>query len=96
MATRATTELCSSLDIHCLILEGDSLEVVQALWQEGWHRGSFGQLINDVRTLLSRDLTWQVNHVQWTANGAAHHLAKLGLNQNVSLAWRLFPVCRML
>jgi hypothetical protein len=72
MAAQTTLELCSSMGIRNFILEGDALEVIRALHQEGTCRGTYRQLISDVQSLLSRGHTWQVKHIWQKENVAAH------------------------
>jgi hypothetical protein len=45
-------ELCVSMDCNSVILEGDSMEVVQALRNEEVSWGRYSTLINDAKILL--------------------------------------------
>lgn len=63
-----------------IILEGDALEIVQALRKEGDAWGLYRQVLNDTKYLLQRFQEHCVNHVGREANGAAHNLAKLALS----------------
>jgi ribonuclease HI len=56
--------MCKSMEIMEVILEGDSLEVVQALQKEGSCWSSYGQLINDAKILLHGVRSWEVRHVK--------------------------------
>jgi hypothetical protein len=57
-------------------LEGDALEVVTALRQEGPSWSKFGQLIADARSRLNSFQSWEPCHVRRAANEVAHRLAK--------------------
>jgi hypothetical protein len=59
-----------------VILEGDSLEVVQALQGDGSCWSKFGTLINDAKTILNNLQEWQIYHTKCLANTATHLLAK--------------------
>lgn len=45
-------DMCRQLGITHVILEGDSLEVVQAIQKEGKCWSIYGHLINDTKSLL--------------------------------------------
>ena len=92
MAARIDVELSNSLGLRDIILEGDALEVVQALNQSDMCCRSYGQIINDSKFLMSCGSSWIVKHIWRTANGVAHQIAKLGLEQNEEQIWRMtFP-----
>lgn len=94
MAAREAVELGKSLGGHNFVLEGDALEVVNALRKEEDSMGSYGQIINDVKLLMNCGAQWKVQHVRREGNGAAHHLGKLDLKQNEAQLWtRDFPIC---
>jgi hypothetical protein len=81
VAAWRTVELACSLDLESIMLEGDSLEVVQALKKNGSCWSSYGQVVNEMKMLLEHFQVWEVNHVRRVANNAAHCLAKLALVQ---------------
>ena len=64
------------------MLEGDALEVVQALNRYEGNWGSYGQLIIDVKEMLSHSPMWCIRHTNCIANGVAHKLAKLALEMS--------------
>lgn len=78
---------CLDRGFQSVILEGDSLHVVEALRQEGrsWQR--FGQLIEDSRLMLHSLSSFEVCHVSREANQAAHLLAKNALITMEDLVW---------
>jgi hypothetical protein len=79
------------LGIQHLHIEGDALEIVQALLlQEScWSR--YGFLVEDTRTLLNSFQSWQVSHVRREANEVAHRLAKVAITQSLNYVWRDSP-----
>ncbi|KAE7997643.1 hypothetical protein FH972_002259 [Carpinus fangiana] len=85
---------CQSLGLSKIVLERDTLEVVNALQREGpyWHR--FGMVINDTKALLSSFISWRVGHIKREGNVVAYKLAKMGLICNAVNLWReAFPTC---
>ncbi|XP_042983235.1 uncharacterized protein LOC122312641 [Carya illinoinensis] len=77
-ALRATT-LCAELGLTHIVLEGDALNVVQAVQgvEENW--SAVGMVIRDVKSLLSRFQEWSIHHVPRELNVIAHTLAKYAL-----------------
>jgi hypothetical protein len=80
-------ELALRLGIQSLILEGDALEIVPMLKKEGDCGMIYGQLVNATKESLKRWQGWEIQHVSRSANSAAHHLAKLALEQNGNKEW---------
>jgi hypothetical protein len=68
-------------------LEGDALNVVEALKKEGpcWH--PFGYLIEDTRSYLSQMLSYSVIHAHRVANMVAHKLDKFAFSQLLDVSW---------
>jgi hypothetical protein len=58
-----------------VILEGDFMEVVQALSKEECSWGRYGILINDAKLLLLCVQQWSICHVKRQANEVAHRIA---------------------
>jgi hypothetical protein len=56
LAAWKMAELCVKLGFNDVLLEGDSLEVVQALCKEEYTWGRYGTLINDSKLLLKQVL----------------------------------------
>jgi hypothetical protein len=50
-----------------------------------WTRS--GQLIKDTRERLGSLRSVEIQHVRWTANQAAHFLAKYALSSNSDIPW---------
>jgi hypothetical protein len=80
--------LSCSLGLQRIILEGDAQEVVEGLSKDGICRGSYGNVLNDAKFLLTHVPDWRVKHVRRTANMVAHRLAKLALVQGENRVWR--------
>jgi hypothetical protein len=93
LAAWKMAELCVKLGFNDELLEGDSLEVVQALCKEcTW--GRYGNLINDSKLLFQQVHVWKACHVKRSANEAAHWLAKLALTMSEERIWREdYPLC---
>jgi hypothetical protein len=86
--------ICVKMGYSDVILEGDALEVVQAMNREGFSSGQYGALINDTKTLLQQVQHWTVCHVKRVANVAAHSLAKLAFSFSEERLWtKDFPLC---
>jgi hypothetical protein len=87
-------ELCVKLGFNDVLLEGDSLEVVQALCKEECIWGRYETLINDSKLLLQQVHAWKACHVKRSANEVAHRLAKLALTMCEERLWREdYPLC---
>jgi hypothetical protein len=69
-------------------LEGDSLSVVAALKKNDPCRSSFGQLIEDTRSLFPKLHHCSIYHVKQETNFATYHLAKLATSQLLDNVWR--------
>jgi len=63
-------------DSNELFFEGDSLNVVKVLRQDGRCLNRFGQLIEDVRTMLCSVQFTEVKHIRREANSVVHRLAR--------------------
>jgi hypothetical protein len=72
-------DVCISLGFPKVLLEGDSLEVVNSLQSDGCCWSRYGTTINDTKVLLNSLQEWQICHIKRAANVVAHLLAKHGL-----------------
>ncbi|XP_042974848.1 uncharacterized protein LOC122306483 [Carya illinoinensis] len=77
-ALRATI-LCAELGLTQIIIEGDALNVVQAVQSEEENWNAFGMVIRDVKSLLSKVREWSIQHTHREFNVIAHTLAKYAL-----------------
>ena len=62
-----------------VMLEWDSLEIIQALRKDGQCWSSHGHLINGAKALLREVPQWEAHHDRRTKNTAAHNMAKMAL-----------------
>jgi ribonuclease HI len=76
-------KLSWELGFHRVVIEGDSLQVMQALNKDGRNWSRYGLLMEEARELLNCLQNWKVNHVRRNFNGAAHSLAKEALSRSV-------------
>jgi hypothetical protein len=94
LAAWKSATLCVRLGFPDVLLEGDSLEVVQALNREESTWGRYGALINDTKHQLQQLNSWRVCHVKRQANEAAHSLAKFAISVGEERVWTEdFPLC---
>lgn len=90
----SAAQFVRQLGMDQIILEGDSLGVVQSLQGEGNSWAMAGQMLDDVKITLGSCRAWQVRHVRREANSAADRLAKHALSLNGEHQWRLsIPIC---
>lgn len=88
IAARRGVELSGELGIRRLLLEGDALQIVQAISSDVGVWVPYGVIIEDTMQMLQRFQEHDVMHIQREANQAAHHLAKLALTLGVNRVWR--------
>lgn len=74
-------EFGKDLGFQNIILEGDTLDIVQILQKEYQSWSRYGNLIEDLKTLLNSLMSWRVHHVKREANTAVHRLANVALQQ---------------
>jgi hypothetical protein len=79
--------LAKRLVLRNVIMEGDALEVVQAINREGNCWTVYGQIVNDIQEDLRAWEGWVVHHVTRQANGMAHQLAHLAFKYGESREW---------
>jgi hypothetical protein len=87
LAARQAVELSLAMGLKNCIFEGDALEVIKAINQEEPCRGVISQIVNDIKTLLLQGGSWEMKHTRRGANGAAHLLAKTGLQISEAQTW---------
>jgi hypothetical protein len=85
LAAWKMVKFCINMEFGKVYLEGNCLEVVQALNFAGDDWGRYGPLINDTRELLRRV---QIQHVPRVCNKAAHQLARFALTCSEEIMWR--------
>jgi ribonuclease HI len=87
MGALMAAELCRDLGLLDVMLEGDSLQVVQALKCMSQNWSPYGQIVEDARSVLYTSRSWIVSHVKREANSAAHYLAKYALFNVQDRVW---------
>ena len=87
LAIEAGVLLARELDFQQVIIEFDSLEVVQCISAKDFG-GRFGRIVNGIVNLLNGFAGWQIRHVKRDFNRGAHELAKFARCNNVSQLWR--------
>lgn len=80
-------EFGKDLGFQNIILEGDTLDIVQILQKEYQSWSRYGNLIEDLKTLLNSLMSWHVHHVKREANTTAHCLANVTLEQASEQIW---------
>jgi ribonuclease HI len=88
LAARRAVEFSHSLGISKINLEGDALQIVQALQSSDGGWCSYGLIIEDVQQLFRRFAEYSVHFVRREANIDAHKLAKLALSMGENKVWR--------
>ena len=68
--------LCRELRFYSVVLEGDALQVMQALRKDGKSWSRYWHIIEEAEGVLSSLQSWKVNHVKRNLNGTSHCLAK--------------------
>jgi hypothetical protein len=87
-------EFCSRRGFRKIEVEGDALEVIQALRNESMCLRSYGHLVEGVKMLLTSAGQWEAKHVRRTGNEAAHLLARFAFTSNLEQSWFLeCPTC---
>jgi ribonuclease HI len=87
VAALVAVELYRDLDVFDVILEGDSLEVVNAINEDRSSRRKYGHILDDIKMVLSSLRSWEVMHVKREANMVAHNLAKEASKLQTDRTW---------
>jgi hypothetical protein len=86
VALRAV-EFSRNRGLEKIILEDDSLQVVNVVYTTGTHWSTYEQIVADIQGVLRTLQSWKVCHAKRGANLAAHRLAKEGLNHDTYQIW---------
>ncbi|KAF5462683.1 hypothetical protein F2P56_018670 [Juglans regia] len=78
------TRLCHHLGLTNIILEGDALQVIQAINSRSENWSSTGMIMEDVKGQLSTFESWSAIHIRREGNKAAHELARNALVTSTS------------
>ncbi|KAL2939352.1 hypothetical protein RDABS01_000184, partial [Bienertia sinuspersici] len=77
LAARHGLKIALEAGFEHIILETDSVKLYTHVKKENEENNTFGRIVQDIKTLAGRCLTFEVLHVKRGANKAAYHLAKL-------------------
>ncbi|KAL0009931.1 hypothetical protein SO802_005039 [Lithocarpus litseifolius] len=78
--------LASKLMIHQVIIESESLAVVQAVNSRSFH-GTIGPIIQGALSLLNQFGSWKAPHLKRDYNKVAHELAQYAKKSATTQAW---------
>lgn len=70
------------LGLPSIILEGDSMQVINVLQANGPNWKNYGQMMEDAKGILGTFMSCQIHHTRRVANSVAHVLAKATVNTN--------------
>lgn len=87
MGALQAAEFSIDLGIRYVILEGDSLQVIQAINGKGDQWIPYGQIVADLQMVFSSFRIWEAIHTKGDANGAAHRLAKIAVQEFREKIW---------
>lgn len=79
LAALHTVELCRNQGFNSIILEGNSLIVVNAINRVGLNWSFLGNIILDIQTLLRKFFYWKVCYTPRGTNIAGYSLTKEGI-----------------
>lgn len=82
MAALEAVEFSREVGLQEVIVEGDSLQVVQALRETKQNWSIYGHIVEDARMTLNTRKSWMVFHVKREANATTHVLAKNALSED--------------
>ncbi|CAM0910766.1 unnamed protein product [Alopecurus aequalis] len=91
LALLAGLKLVEQIGGQSVIVESDSMEVVQAILNPSEYRGTGAVIIDDCRQLIATLGKATIHHCPREANGAAHALARYGANQDSGVFWFVDP-----
>jgi ribonuclease HI len=90
----AAVQLAKRMGLRRVILEGDALEIIQGLTRDGDCWAPYGQILNEIKSELSKHIGWCAQYVNRTANAVAHQLARSSFLYGEEREWRSdFPIC---
>ena len=87
LAIEARIMLARELDLHHVIVESDSLSVVNQILAKDFS-GGLGHIVHGISGFLEEFLSWQVWHLKRDLNRVAHELAHFAKCNNISQVWR--------
>jgi hypothetical protein len=94
VAVWVAVEFISQFGFQSVMLERDSLVVVQALCSEDKSWSQVGSLMEDAKIILCNCQFWEVCPVRRAVNEVVHRISKLALALNDTHVWEDFvPLC---
>ncbi|XP_042969149.1 uncharacterized protein LOC122301849 [Carya illinoinensis] len=87
VALRKALEICSELNIHNAIFEGDARNVILAIQREEEDLSVLGPLIEDAKSFFRIYRDWQLQFAHREKNTVAHCLAKTALGLLEKMVW---------
>jgi ribonuclease HI len=87
MALLAVLQLAEAIGVRSIMVESDSMEVVEAVTYPFDYRGTGVVIIDDCRELLMTLGMATLKHCPREANGAAHELARRSAQQGTAETW---------
>ncbi|KAL2928556.1 hypothetical protein RDABS01_006569 [Bienertia sinuspersici] len=87
LAARHGLKIALEAGFEHIILETDSVKLYTHVKKGNEENNTFGRIVQDIKALACRCLTFKVLHVKRGANRAAHHLAKLSQKYAEMRVW---------
>lgn len=87
MAFRSALVWACFSGFHNMIFESDSLQIIEALRVTSTNLSPVGQIIEDIKALLSTITEASSSHSHRQANAIAHRLARFGLTVPHECIW---------
>jgi ribonuclease HI len=87
LAAFQAIEFSIELGLQDIILEGDALQVVNALNFSGRCLSRFGQIVADAQMIIASLSSWQIVHSPRETNFAAHGLARAAVKHVIDDIW---------
>ena len=86
LAARRAISFAKELSIHQMVIEGDSLRVIQAINGTRPVQTMYGHVIDDIR-FLSSSISCSFLHVRHKGNRLAHALARQAVSSTDTDVW---------
>ena len=87
LAIKARILLAKELGLNQIIIESDSLSIIQRILSKDISEG-FGHIVNGIVSFLDGFASWQIRNLKRDFNKVAHGLARFAHCNNVCQLWR--------